>query len=193
MKDLSPDPKLNAILDAAWHAFATYGFRKTSMDDIARGAAMSRPALYLHYPNKEAIFRSLVQFYYDTASEGVEAALQSSGMPGDVLAAAFEAQTGEVVEMMLNSPHGHELLDTGAAAASDIKEAGETRLRGLYADWLVREAAAGHIRLFAPASDVAATISSALKGLKDSGMDYTTLSARLAVLAQILGAGLRTA
>ncbi|MEM7319164.1 MAG: TetR family transcriptional regulator, partial [Pseudomonadota bacterium] len=37
MKDEIEDPKQKAILEAAWTAFATYGFRKTSMDDIARG------------------------------------------------------------------------------------------------------------------------------------------------------------
>ena len=62
------DPKQQAILEAAWMAFSTYGFRKTSMDDIAKGAGMSRPALYLHFKNKDAIFRALVTAYYGNAA-----------------------------------------------------------------------------------------------------------------------------
>ena len=58
-----PD-RQDAILDAAFHAFATYGYRRTAMDDIARGAGMSRTALYLHYRNKEDIFRSLALRYF---------------------------------------------------------------------------------------------------------------------------------
>ena len=82
MKDLSSDPKQHAILLSAWQAFATYGFRKTSMDDIARGANMSRPAVYLHFKGKEEIFRSLVQSYYDGAVEDVTAASCPSGTAG---------------------------------------------------------------------------------------------------------------
>ncbi|XHE56708.1 TetR/AcrR family transcriptional regulator [Phaeobacter sp. BS34] len=42
MMSSSSDPKQRAILEAAWGGFATYGYRKTSMDDIARRAGMSR-------------------------------------------------------------------------------------------------------------------------------------------------------
>jgi AcrR family transcriptional regulator len=67
------DPRRQAILKAAFDAFCSYGFRRTSMEDIARGANMSRAALYLHYRNKEDIFRSLAQFYYDDAVAQVRA------------------------------------------------------------------------------------------------------------------------
>jgi TetR/AcrR family transcriptional regulator of autoinduction and epiphytic fitness len=37
--------------------FARFGFRKTSMDDIARAAGVSRQGLYLSFANKEELFR----------------------------------------------------------------------------------------------------------------------------------------
>ena len=52
MTSVSEDSKTAAILKSAFQAFATYGFKKTSMDDIAKGAGMSRPAVYLHFKNK---------------------------------------------------------------------------------------------------------------------------------------------
>ena len=190
MKDSASETKQQAILRAAFHAFATYGFRKTSMDDIARGAGMSRPAVYLHYKNKDDIFRSLVQGYYDQAAEQVALALGSAGSTAEILAAAFRAQIGEAIEAMLNSPHGMELLDTGAATASDIKETGESRLCGLYADWLRARSEAGQIRLPGPSDQVAATITTALKGLKTAGTDFATLKSRLAVLSALIAEGL---
>ena len=38
MTDLIDDTRQKAILTSAFQAFSAYGFRKTSMDDIARGA-----------------------------------------------------------------------------------------------------------------------------------------------------------
>jgi AcrR family transcriptional regulator len=190
MKDAAAQDKQNAILQSAWQAFATYGYRKTSMDDIARGAGMSRPAVYLHYRNKDDIFRSLVQQYYDTAADAVAAALKRDAPPESLLAAAFDAQLGDTMAAMMTSPHGMELLDTGMSMAADIKAAGESRLAALYADWLRRAAATGGIDLPAPAEQVAGTITAALKGVKTGGSDFAMVRARLAVLARLIGQGL---
>jgi AcrR family transcriptional regulator len=190
MKDTSSYDRQRAILNAAFGAFATYGHRKTSMDDIARAAGMSRPALYLHYRNKQDIFRSLAQFYYDQASEAVAAALGGSGPVADVLGAAFAAQGGEVFEVMLTSPHGLELLDATNATASDIVQTGEAGLRDIYAGWLDRSAASGRITLVGPAQEMAGTMTAALKGIKMAGTDYTTYKRRVALLAAMIGSGL---
>ncbi len=185
------DPRQKTILYAAWAAFAAYGFRKTSMDDIARGAGMSRPALYLHYRSKEDIFRSLAQFYYDDAVECVRAALARDLAVPDRLAEAFSAQGGAIIEAMLSSPHGRELLDTSNATAADIAEAGEARLRNVYAGWLTDMAARGAVRLSVPAGDAAGAITAALAGIKGKATDHASYSRDVAALARLIGAGLR--
>lgn len=190
MKDSDSDPRQKTILIAAWKSFAAYGYRKTSMDDIARGAGMSRPALYLHYRNKEDILRSLVQYYHDQSAGAVEKALAEPGPVTHVLTAAFVAQGGDVIEAMLTSPHGMELLDTGSMLAADIVAQSQAQLRELFADWLTSQARAGRIRLIAPADEVAGTIIAALKGIKMAGGDYATYRTRVALLAAMIGAGL---
>jgi AcrR family transcriptional regulator len=45
------------VLEAAVGVFARFGFRKTSMDDVARAAGVSRQGLYLSFANKEELFR----------------------------------------------------------------------------------------------------------------------------------------
>lgn len=192
MKDLASDPKQQAILTSAWKAFASYGFRKTSMDDIAKGAGISRPALYLHYRNKEDIFRRLAQMFYDEGTQAVSAALSGPGSVSEVLANAFAAQGGDIAEAMLSSPHGMELLDASSVNAADIVETGEARMRQIYADWLIRQVAAGRVQLTGPAEDVSATFCVALKGLKMAGSDFETYTSRVAQLAAMIGAGLRT-
>ncbi|WP_428928567.1 TetR/AcrR family transcriptional regulator [Marinibacterium sp. SX1] len=190
MNEISPDTKQQTILQAAMTAFASYGFRKTSMDDIARGANMSRPALYTHFRNKKAILRSLVEMHYDEAASQVGQALRSEGSVSMRLHRAFVAQAGRMADMLLSSPHGMELLETGTGAALDLVEAGEARLRDVYADWLAEEMAAGRIDLRKSPHHVAATLTSALKGLKKPGTELQDYLSALETLAVLVGQGL---
>ncbi|MDQ7070484.1 MAG: helix-turn-helix domain-containing protein [Rhodobacterales bacterium] len=186
--------KSEAILHAAFAAFAQYGFRRTSMQDIAAGAGMSRAALYLHYRNKEDIFRSLAQYYYERAQQAVLAALTPVLPAHAALLAAFEAQGGEVMQTMLTSPHGAELMDTKYASSGDIAIAGEARIATIYADWLRREAAAGRVDLAGfgdDATGVAVTMITALHGLKQGPMpSYAAYCASVQRLALLFGRGL---
>ncbi len=50
----------NAILDAAEKVFSEKGYERTSMDDIARRASLSRALLYVYFKDKAAIQRGIV-------------------------------------------------------------------------------------------------------------------------------------
>jgi AcrR family transcriptional regulator len=52
----------DALLEAAVGVFARYGFRKASMDEVARAAGVSRQGLYLLFEDKEALFRRAVAY-----------------------------------------------------------------------------------------------------------------------------------
>jgi AcrR family transcriptional regulator len=51
------------VLDAALHLFAHQGYRATSVRDIAARADVSIGNLYHHFPDKEALFRALLDEY----------------------------------------------------------------------------------------------------------------------------------
>lgn len=55
------DSRLSTLLAAAVGVFARFGYRKTSMDDVARAAGVSRQGLYLSFANKEELFRRAVE------------------------------------------------------------------------------------------------------------------------------------
>ena len=191
MIKVSDDPKQQSILESAWAAFSTYGFRKTSMDDIARGAGMSRPALYLHYRNKEAIFVGLVEGHYGLALDQVATALNTDGTLAERLHAAFAAQGGPAMQAMMDSPHGLELFEAGMSVAGDAINAGETALRAIYASWLQAEHGAGRVALTGPVDDVARTFCAAMKGIKHTSQDYASYATGMAQLAALFGAALR--
>ena len=63
------DARRAAILEAASAVFLRYGFKKTSMDDLARAAGLSRQGLYLHFATKEDLFKAGVLRLIDSVRE----------------------------------------------------------------------------------------------------------------------------
>jgi len=62
MADELKNDKKKQLLDAALHVFATQGFEKASMREIAASAGMTTGAIYYHYKNKDDL-------YYDAVKE----------------------------------------------------------------------------------------------------------------------------
>lgn len=48
------------LLKSAASLFSRWGFDKTSMDDIAREAGISKGAVYLEFPTKDALFKAVM-------------------------------------------------------------------------------------------------------------------------------------
>jgi AcrR family transcriptional regulator len=61
-----PDLRQLGVLDAAVGVFARYGFRKASMEEVARAAGVSRQGLYLQFANKEELFRRALEHCLNT-------------------------------------------------------------------------------------------------------------------------------
>ena len=56
------------ILDAALKLFSHHGYGATSVNDIAEEAGLSKGNLYHHFPDKETIFRALLDRYFEAIS-----------------------------------------------------------------------------------------------------------------------------
>ena len=108
------------VLAAALEVFARYGFRKASMDEIARSADISRQGLYLHFANKDALFRAAVRQELDTALSDVSRCLDEEGVALERrVVAALDAWLGRYVGSMLASDIGN-LLQNPAMQLSDM-------------------------------------------------------------------------
>lgn len=57
-----PGSKHQRVVERATEVFCRYGFARTTMGDIAECCEISRPALYLLFPDKEAIFTAVVEW-----------------------------------------------------------------------------------------------------------------------------------
>jgi AcrR family transcriptional regulator len=56
----SSTDRRGVVLTTALETFLRYGYRKTSMEDIARAAAISRPGLYFLFTSKQELFAAAV-------------------------------------------------------------------------------------------------------------------------------------
>jgi AcrR family transcriptional regulator len=187
------DPREAAILRAAFECFARYGLRRTSMADIAAGAGMSRPALYLHYAGKEDIFNALVRFHFEASEKAVERVLSRPGPAEEILLAAFHAIDGEAVEAMLTSPHADEILSAhGPFSQAAVVEA-HARITRHIARWVDRGVAEGRYSLaglHASADEFAAAVMASKFGIKASAKDFADYRAAQSRIAAIFGKAL---
>lgn len=125
------DTKREAIFDAALELFGRYGYRRTSIDDIARAAGVAKGTVYLYVENKEALFRTLARSLLDGVIANARAA---AGRRGDVaarLAAILDAKFGFFHDLLRRSPHASELLDSTSRLCADLFAGGDAAYRAL--------------------------------------------------------------
>src|SRR5260221_13394734 len=79
------------ILDAAMLVFRRHGFRRSSIEQAAEAAGLTRQALYHHFKSKEALFRAVIEQLHENALvaeiEAAHAAENAGGSPADILGA----------------------------------------------------------------------------------------------------------
>lgn len=56
---------MEKILSSCSEMFLTLGFKSVTMDDIAQKLAISKKTLYAHFPNKQALVRECVFYFFD--------------------------------------------------------------------------------------------------------------------------------
>jgi AcrR family transcriptional regulator len=177
--------------------FGRFGFRKASMDEIARAADISRQGLYLHFANKDALFRAAVQQELDSALVDVSRCLDEKGVALEPrVVAALDAWLGRYVGSMLASDIG-DLLQNPAMQLGDMVEPART---AYYARLTAAIAAAmsekDRRRLGVTPEEIAValhTMTQGAKYLSNAGAESREeFVARLAAAVRVVFAGLGT-
>ena len=76
-----PGATRESILDAARTLLARQGFRRTSMDHVAREAGLSRRTLYLHFENKQGLFLATIGKLVEGLLARLEQEARAAGAP----------------------------------------------------------------------------------------------------------------
>jgi AcrR family transcriptional regulator len=87
-----------AVLESALVTFARFGYRKTSMEEVARAAHISRPGLYFLFTSKETLFRAAVTQALERDVAAVERVLTDAARPlRERLLEAFDQWAGRYI------------------------------------------------------------------------------------------------
>lgn len=124
------DARRTRILEGATTVFLAYGFQRTTMDDIARAAEISRPALYLLFRNKSDIYRALAADFLEGMIANAREVLAGEAPLPERLERSLFCMMDHMVEIE-RSPHGAEILDMKNSLAGDIVTGGRAEMLSL--------------------------------------------------------------
>ncbi|MFI7392729.1 TetR/AcrR family transcriptional regulator [Streptomyces tendae] len=168
------------VLESAMTTFARFGYRKTSMEEVARAAHISRPGLYFLFSSKEALFRAAVTQTLDRDIAAVEQVLADSGRPLPTrLVEAFDQWAGRYI----GGPLTHDaarVVEDNPGILGEIVETAPRRFEQLIADAIAVESGRK------AALPVAQTLISTSIGLKHQVPSRDSYLERLAVAIGLL-------
>src|SRR6187549_1187442 len=120
------------ILEAAMSVFGRHCFRRTSSEETAEAAGLTRQALYHHFKSREALFRAVIERLHDGAlaaeMAAASAAEKAGGSLADILIAGVSARLKQFIASFDGSPHIEELFSEHLIQARDLYQ----KYAGLY-------------------------------------------------------------
>ena len=180
--------KKRAVFEAATKVFSQYGFKRTSMADIAEAAGMSRPALYVMFENKEDLFRHLANYRQSQAIDEAVIELDGDDPIAQRLPEAILAYERVFYEPIAASPHGDEFLDISQSIASQDMMKGRAKLIEHLQCALNAAANAGEITFSNPNAHPEAFVEllfSSINGQKKAASSYDDFKKRIVSLTAI--------
>jgi AcrR family transcriptional regulator len=167
--------KLQRALDAATDVFTRYGFARTTMGDIASQAQMSRPALYLLFPDKETIFEAVILAMDQAKLTAIRAELAAMDDLGAKLVHACQSWGTHGLELAAVHPDAADLFDLRFAAVRQVY----ANFRTLIVELIADQARAS--RIDATPDDIARTLAYGMRGLRETSCDVADMRRLIAV------------
>jgi len=123
------------ILGAAIQRFSKFGYRRTSIDDVAEEAGVARATVYLYWRRKEDLFVAGLERFNVHSWNLAETAAAKKGPAAERIRAMIMTQYGVTADIVHGMPSGHELfqanLHFGRAVVEECLRHGEKLLTGL--------------------------------------------------------------
>jgi len=182
---LSPQDR---ILDAAMRVFRRHGFRRSSLEQAAEEAGLTRQALYHHFSSKEALFRRAIERLYEQAlaaeAAAARAAQQADLDLADVVIAQIGARLGVFLGELEGSPHLEELVSEHLVQARDLSQTYSARFADEVAATIARVCRARKLKLVGGVTveEVARCVEMAIHGSKSG---YPSMQPRDAFQKQL--------
>ena len=166
------------VLESALRTFARFGYQKTSMEEVAREARISRPGLYFLFSSKKELFRAAATRALECDLAAAERVLADPERPlRDRVVEAFDRWAGRYVgparDVIGVIDHNPDLL-------GGIVQTAPARFQELIIDAIAQVADRQ------AATDIAQTLISTSLGLKHQADTRACYLARLSVAVRLL-------
>ncbi|MDX1934081.1 MAG: TetR/AcrR family transcriptional regulator [Capsulimonadales bacterium] len=99
------------ILESAQRLFLHYGYKKTTIDDIAQEAGIGKGTVYLYFDGKEEILLTIAAEVKRSITARMRAIADSSATPEEKLRRMVLASITAVHDAVNTTAHGVELVD----------------------------------------------------------------------------------
>ncbi len=170
---------------AATTVFLRYGYARTTMNDVADEAGISRPALYLIFPRKDDIFSAMLEHLIETEIKKYREALPRLRSLDRKLHFCCEQWAGHGYDLTSAHPDARDVFNL---AFPPVKEMYAV-LESFFAD-LLREALEAS-KLKCSAEELARTLIFAMRGLKDTALDGAHMRRLIALQVDLVLAAVR--
>ena len=78
------------ILESAHRVFSQKGYREATMDEIAEGLGLSKPALYRYYKSKEELFREIFKLFNQATAKALRESFKGGRLAGETFFALID-------------------------------------------------------------------------------------------------------
>jgi len=185
------DAKKAKVLEAARSVFFRYGYRRTTMGDLATAAGISRPALYLLYCNKEQVFEGVLRDFLARTLAELREGLEAASTVEEKLRLAFDLWAVRPFGLLMATPDARELTDCGFEFAREAIDQGTAAFEAELAAILAPLHAQAPDQALTP-DQIARILTRAVHGFKESARDPESLRVMIDGLLKMVLGSLRT-
>jgi AcrR family transcriptional regulator len=152
------------IMDKAAMLFARYGFKKTSMAEIAREVGLGKATLYEYFKSKEELFATIINKEAGRSIDIIEQKVKEQKTPQDKLRAFFHERIARLEEMAkVYEVSDERFLEFLPLAKKALKDCEERELMLLCS--ILEEGLRQKVFYLASPVDVAVALLSAVRGM----------------------------
>ena len=163
-RSMSASEQREAILTAALELFARFGFKKTSIDEIATKARIGKGTIYLHFSSKEELFGGVVKRVWGKALHALTVRVRRAPTPEAKVRAYMQGRVNQLVrlaeELGVRNETVFELRTAAEVYITELRETEQALLQAV----LVEGTEAGVFQLDHPDA-LALAIQTALQGI----------------------------
>ncbi len=178
------------VVAAAARVFLRYGYKRVTMADLAEAARLSRPALYLVFSSKEAIFTAVMAQAFTAMLAEIREGLGRLSTAEEKLTFATKVWCVRPFETILASPDAKDLLQSSYEFATAVTTKAASDFVALVAE-ILDPLVQRQKRVNLSSVQIAQLLASALLGFKESARNVAQLRELIAGLIGVILASLQ--